>query len=130
MKKIFLSVALLAVVGLVSCKNEAKKDNAQTETTNTLATTDISFGVRGNCAMCKMTIEKAANSVEGVTSANWDVKKKKIAISFDASKTNVMAVHNAIADSGYDTDKKKRNQENYTNLPGCCQYSSKMEMNQ
>ena len=37
--------------------------------------TDLSFGVRGNCGMCKSTIEKAANRVDGVASANWDVDK-------------------------------------------------------
>ena len=30
------------------------------------------FGVRGNCNMCKKTIKKAANSVKGVSKANWN----------------------------------------------------------
>jgi len=36
-----------------------------------------SYGVRGNCGICKNTIEKAANSVEGVTTANWDKDKSE-----------------------------------------------------
>ena len=43
-----------------SCKNETKKE---TETTTTemskeMAMSELSFGVRGNCGMCKKTIEK------------------------------------------------------------------------
>ena len=131
-KKVILSVAVIAALGLTSCKNETKKE---TETTTTemskdMAMTDLSFGVRGNCGMCKNTIEKAANGVEGVASANWDVDKKKIDVSFDDTKTDAMAIHKAIAASGYDTEKVAGNEEAYKNLPGCCQYDHEMMMNQ
>lgn len=89
-----------------------------------------SFGVRGNCGMCKNTIEKAVNSVEGVASANWDRNKKKIEVSFDESITDLMTIHKAIAASGYDTEKVSGNEEAYKNLPGCCQYDHSMQMNQ
>ncbi|WP_139958827.1 heavy-metal-associated domain-containing protein [Flavicella sediminum] len=130
MKKVLLSVAFLAMVGLVSCKSEAKKETNTTEVTQAIAATNVSFGVRGNCGMCKKTIEKAANSVAGVSKANWDVTKKKIDISFDASKTNAAAVHKAIANSGYDTENFTGNETAYQNLPGCCQYDHAMVMNQ
>ncbi|NJB84103.1 heavy-metal-associated domain-containing protein [Wenyingzhuangia aestuarii] len=130
MKKVFLSMAFLAIVGLVSCKGEAKKETASTEVAQATATTEVSFGVRGNCAMCKMTIEKAANSVAGVSHADWDVEKKTIAVSYDASKANEMDIHHAIANSGYDTEKMESNKGNYSKLPGCCQYDHTMEMNQ
>ena len=131
-KKVILSVAVIAALGLTSCKNETKKE---TETTTTemskdMAMTELSFGVRGNCGMCKNTIEKAANGVEGVASANWDVDKKKIDVSFDDTKTDAMAIHKAIAASGYDTEKVAGDEEAYKNLPGCCQYDHDMMMNQ
>ena len=131
-KKVILSVAVIAALGLTSCKNETKKE---TETTTTemskdMAMTELSFGVRGNCGMCKNTIEKAANGVEGVASANWDVDKKKIDVSFDDTKTDAMTIHKAIAASGYDTEKVAGNEEAYKNLPGCCQYNHEMMMNQ
>jgi Cu(I)/Ag(I) efflux system membrane fusion protein len=93
-------------------------------------TTNISFGVRGNCTMCKSTIEKAANSVKGVASAIWDIDKKKIDVFFDDAKTNEMAIHNAIAASGYDTEKIKGDLSAYNKLPVCCNYEHSMEMNQ
>ncbi|MGS2725244.1 heavy-metal-associated domain-containing protein [Psychroserpens sp. BH13MA-6] len=131
-KKVILSVAVIAALGLTSCKNETKKE---TETTTTemskdMAMTNLSFGVRGNCGMCKSTIEKVANGVDGVASANWDVDKKKIDVTFDDSKTDVMAIHKAIAASGYDTEKVEGDEEAYKNLPGCCKYDHDMMMNQ
>ncbi|MEQ3498366.1 heavy-metal-associated domain-containing protein [Tenacibaculum sp. SSH1-16] len=134
MKKVILGVAMLATIGLVSCKNEAKNEaetkEAQTEQTTTqeVAMTTTTFGVRGNCGMCKNTIEKAVNGIDGVASADWDKVRKQVNVSFDGSKTNVDAIHNAIAASGYDTDKVAGNEEAYGNLPGCCQYDHGMEM--
>ncbi len=90
--------------------------------------TEITFGVRGNCGMCKTTIEKAVNSVAGVSHANWNVDYKKIDISFDALKTNKMELHNAIVASGYDTDMSNADEKAYENLPGCCQYDRGMKM--
>ena len=131
-KKVILSAVIITGLMFTSCKNESKKE---TETINTtevateMAMTDLSFGVRGNCGMCKKTIEKAANSVEGVKNATWDVDKKKIDVSFDDTKTDVMSIHKAIAASGYDTEKVSGNEEAYTNLAGCCQYDHEMTMN-
>ena len=133
-KKVILSIAVIAALGLTSCKNETKSasevETTTTEVSKQMAMTDLSFGVRGNCGMCKTTIEKAANSVDGVANANWDVDKKKIDISFDDEKTDAMAIHNAIAASGYDTEKVAGDLEAYEGLPGCCKYDHGMEMNQ
>ncbi len=132
MKKAILSLAVIAAIGFTSCKNEAKKDTetVNQEMSHEMAMTEMSFGVRGNCGMCKNTIEKAANSVEGVAKASWDVDKKKIDVSFDDSKTNEMAIHNAIAASGYDTEKVTGDEGAYNNLPNCCKYDHDMAMNQ
>ncbi|AUC84949.1 heavy metal transporter [Polaribacter sp. ALD11] len=131
MKKVILSVAVIAAMVFTSCKNDAKKETKKEtiEVSKAMATTDVSFGVRGNCGMCKSTIEKAVNNLEGVTSATWDVDKKKIDVSFDDTKTAEMNIHKAIAASGYDTDKVSGNEEAYKGLPGCCKYDHEMAMN-
>lgn len=132
MKKVILSMVVMAAILVTSCKNEAKKETetATIEAPKEMAMTDVSFGVRGNCGMCKKTIEKAANGVEGVASATWDVDKKKMDVSFDDTKTDAMAIHKAIGASGYDTEKVTGSEEAYKNLPGCCQYDHAMAMNQ
>ena len=131
MKKVILSMAVIAALAFTSCKNEAKKEIKTTTTEVSAATvkTNLTFGVRGNCGMCKMTIEKAANSVEGVSSAVWDVDQKKIDISFDDGKIDAVVIHKAIAASGYDTEQMAGNEEAYDGLPGCCKYDHEMVMN-
>ena len=131
-KKVILSAAIIAGMVFTSCKNENKKETEtinSTEVAKETAMTDLSFGVRGNCGMCKKTIEKAANSVKGVKNATWDVENKKIDVSFDDTKTDVMGIHKAIAASGYDTEKLSGNKDAYDNLAGCCQYDHEMVMN-
>lgn len=140
MKTRFLSIALLAAMLAVSCKKESAKEQESTlqddvsvestEVSQDMAMTELSFGVRGNCGMCKETIEKAANGVEGVVMATWDKTQKNIDVEFDESKTDAMAIHKAIAASGYDTDKVEADEEAYNSLPECCQYDQSMMMNQ
>ena len=131
MKKVILSIAVIAALVFTSCKNEAKIEvkTTKTEVTVTAIKTNLTFGVRGNCGMCKKTIEEAANSVEGVASAIWDVDQKKIDISFGDGKIDAVAIHKAIAASGYDTEQVAGNEEAYDGLPGCCKYDHAMVMN-
>jgi len=99
----------------------------QLSTTKQSALKEESFGVRGNCAMCKRTIEKAA-AVEGVYQAVWDKKNKKIDVAFDSIKTTDLVIHESIAMAGYDTDKMNGDTAAYNNLHACCQYDQGMEM--
>lgn len=80
------------------------------------------FKVYGNCGMCETRIEKAANSLEGVTKAEWDKETKMIVVTFDESKTDVDKIHIAIANVGHDTKLHKADDGVYSNLPGCCKY--------
>lgn len=89
------------------------------------------FEVKGNCGMCENRIEKAAKSVDGVTTADWNKETKMLELSFDESKTSVHKVQTAIARVGHDTPMHKATDEVYNTLPGCCKYDrteSKKEM--
>lgn len=133
MKRVILNTAVIITLVLFSCKNETKQESNSAVNNpefNEMVMNNISFGVRGNCGMCKKTIEKAVNSLEGISQTTWDVDKKKIEVSFNASKTNEKAIHEAIAASGYDTEKVSGNLDAYNNLPGCCHYDHEMAMNQ
>ena len=131
MKNIILSFIFLIAISFTSCSNKSKNNTTTiSKDSKEVAMKDISFGVRGNCGMCKTTIEKAATSLDGVSAATWDIDKKTILVSYDDSNTDELAIHNAIASSGYDTEKVLGNLDAYDNLPGCCQYDHEMEMNQ
>lgn len=85
------------------------------------------FQVWGNCGMCKKTIEKAAKAVAGVESSNWNVETHQFDLVYDASKTSVEKVHQAIAAAGYDTDAVRGDDTAYDNLHGCCQYDRRAQ---
>ena len=80
------------------------------------------FKVLGNCGMCESRIEKAAKSVDGVSTADWDQETEMIEVSFDGSKTDVHKVHLAITKAGHDTEMHKASDEVYNALPSCCKY--------
>ncbi len=80
------------------------------------------FRVSGNCEMCKARIEKAAGSVDGVKSADWNIESKMFEVTFDPGKADLQKIHMAIADAGHDTEMFKASQEAYDKLPLCCKY--------
>lgn len=80
------------------------------------------FSVSGNCEMCKDRIEEAAKSVKGVTSAIWDVKTKKIEVTYNKNVNGIETIQKAIAGAGHDTGKYKADAKVYNSLPSCCKY--------
>ena len=80
------------------------------------------FKVAGNCGMCETRIEKAANSVGGVSEADWNKETKMLEVTFDTDQTDTHAIHKAVAESGHDTEKCSAADEVYDELPGCCKY--------
>lgn len=105
--KVVLSVIVVALLSVTTVFGKEKTEK---------------FKVYGNCGMCEKTIEKAAKSVNGVKTADWNKESKMMQVSFDDSKTDVHKVHMAIAKSGYDTEMHKATDEAYNKLHGCCQY--------
>ncbi|MCP4311953.1 MAG: heavy-metal-associated domain-containing protein [Bacteroidetes bacterium] len=107
MKFKILSVAVLLAVGVVAVKGVAVEKE--------------SFKVSGKCGMCETRIEKAALSVRGVESADWDKETGSIEVEY-AKKANADKIQKAIATAGHDTELYKANDKVYNKLPGCCKY--------
>ena len=131
--KILFSLAIGLSIGYIvrdmSFNDPANSDvnDAKAEAIVELMGTETSFGVKGNCKMCKKTIETAALSLEGVLKADWDVKTKQVSLVYDDQMIDLISVHKAISDSGYGTDLNELNKEAYDNLPLCCQYDPDMQ---
>jgi periplasmic mercuric ion binding protein len=53
------------------------------------------------CAMCKFTIKKALQGVEGLEEANVDYDTKTAKVTFDPQKTSVDALIKATTNAGY-----------------------------
>tara|TARA_R110002012_G_scaffold196235_6_gene364577 strand:- start:745 stop:1191 length:447 start_codon:yes stop_codon:yes gene_type:complete len=140
MKKLLIAIIALNLGFFTSCKDEEKNEKEEVtvmnEVTqevsdvelNDVAMIEATFGVRGNCGMCKSTIEKAAKSVDGVEKANWDVDNKIISVTYNNDKTTTDAVQKAIAASGYDTSDFKGDDVAYKSNAKCCQYDRSMEI--
>ena len=126
--KILFLVSIGLLIGYFiadfNLENEAKISNPEkAETIVELMGTETTFGVKGNCKMCKKTIETAALSLDGVHKAVWDVETKQIDLVYDDQLVELMTIHNTIANSGYSTELVDLNKEAYDNLPMCCQYN-------
>ena len=80
MKKVILSVVAIAVLMATGCKSETKKEASETTTvvSKEIEMTNHSFGVRGNCGMCKSTIEKAASVLKVYQRPIGTEKKRKL----------------------------------------------------
>ncbi|OFY83924.1 MAG: hypothetical protein A3F72_07545 [Bacteroidetes bacterium RIFCSPLOWO2_12_FULL_35_15] len=96
---------------------KSSTESATNETKN-----NFSFRVSGNCGMCKTRIEKAAKSVNGVSSANWNEETKILAVVSENKSLEAKTVSEAIAAGGYDNEHKTAQDEAYNKLPGCCKY--------
>ena len=80
------------------------------------------FSVKGGCEQCENNIETAAQSVAGVTMANWDAETQIMEVTFDADKTTEDAVQAAIATAGHDTPMHKATAEAYKKSSECCHF--------
>ena len=80
------------------------------------------FKVWGNCEMCQTKIVKAAKSVEGVKKANWNITTLQMSVKFDAELTSLEKIQKVIAESGYDNEGFRSEDEVYKNLHYCCKY--------
>ena len=135
MKKSIKIIFALATVILIGwfLPNLISTDDSETSTDNVekiveLMGTETSFGVKGNCGMCKKTIETAANSLNGVIKADWDVQTKQVSLVYDSQIIDLMSIHQAIANSGYGTELVENDMDSYENLPLCCKYDPDMDI--
>ena len=129
MKNIYLLFSVLIVVSCINNKQpEVKVIEVPATKTAEIIKSDVTFGVRGNCGMCKSTIESATMSIEGVDTASWSTESKMISInvSTEINDQFINDIHNAIAKSGYDTELSTALIEDYDKLPMCCKYNREM----
>ncbi len=112
MKKLFLMLCFFSFININYAQERLNKNKS------------VEFAVAGNCEMCKKRIEKAAYSVKGVKTAQWDIDCKDIHIIYNETKCTLDEIKMAIAKAGHDTDTIKATDENYNNLHTCCLYRS------
>ena len=119
------------IMWFVSCNEQVvvkKAPTTKTKTTTELQS-DYSIGVKGNCGMCKSTIEKAVKSLDFVKNAEWGIKTKILDIEFiNSVNFDLEALNSAINESGYETMNTTADQSAYDALPMCCKYDRNMQV--
>lgn len=105
--KVFSIVALLVLSVISVNANSIKKE---------------SYKVSGKCGMCETRIEKAALSVRGVETAEWDKETGMLAVEYNSDKADKLKIQKAIAKAGHDTEFYTANEKVYEKLPECCKY--------
>lgn len=73
------------------------------------------------CGSCKKRIERVLLATPGVEEAILNLNNKKVKVKFDASKVTLVQIKQVIADTGYDADDVKKNEDAFNKLPECCQ---------
>ena|ERR1019366_1234171 len=79
------------------------------------------------CESCKKRIEKAVKATDGVQEANLNLNNKKIKVKYDPALVSPDQIRTAIANTGYDADYIKKNEEAFNKLPMCCQHPEEGE---
>ncbi|MFV8328412.1 heavy-metal-associated domain-containing protein [Flavobacterium sp. ZS1P14] len=118
MKNIIV-IVLISFLGFsVQAQESNTSEQLQKKNKNAHYTTEVN----GNCEQCQKRIQKAAFSVPGVKSANWNIENHQLSLILNEEKTSLSAVKKAVAKVGHDTDEIKATKEDYDNLHSCCQY--------
>ena len=105
------TASFILIIILSMGLSAAEKSKSETVTIQTSAI----------CGSCKARLERALKATEGVEEAILNLNNKKIKIKYDPSKTNPYKLRVVIANTGYDADEVKKNEESFKKLPECCQ---------
>lgn len=95
-KILLLMISLVS--GVFSIQLVYAKPPVATQTNSQSVTLDMQ---NMTCPMCKFTIKKAIQGVDGVHDVNVDYDNKTTAVNFDPQKTNIETIINATTNAGY-----------------------------
>ena len=119
--------SVLLVIGITSCgksdnQTADKKDNTQTSEVKTTADHEKAVVQLPTiqCDMCKKTITKALQKVDGVNEIDISIEGKIANVSYDKNKTDIAKIENAITGAGYGANDKKADPVAYEKLDDCC----------
>jgi mercuric ion binding protein len=99
-----LVIVISLIAGIVSLSVlHAKQETPETSTSRTQnSNQSVTLDVQNmTCAMCKITLKKALNKVDGVQKVDVDFDAKTTTVAFDPDKTSTEAIIKATTNVGY-----------------------------
>jgi mercuric ion binding protein len=109
LKTLLLTLGLLAVSSLLQTAHAEVTVPASVQNQHTSQSVILDMQ-NMTCALCKFTIKKALQSVEGVEETNVDYGSKTADVTFNPQKTSVEALIKATTDAGYPATVRPTNQ--------------------
>jgi mercuric ion binding protein len=102
-RSLIFSAALLSLGGFGTVVMTTTSPGAAEPTSVQMAIAQTTtFAIQNmTCALCPVTVRKAIEGVNGVTSVKVDLDAKTVTVVFDPSTTNQDAIATASADAGY-----------------------------
>lgn len=110
----FLIALTLALFSLTVSAQEASKNE------KVIIKTNIFCDHCKECPTCGKGINAKLMKIKGVKMIEVDDKRMTFTVYYNAQKTNVDGIRNAISEMGYDADHVKAVPEAYDKLDGCC----------
>ena len=117
MTKTFLFICAAFLLSLPGCRRSTTGNTASP--TITSATAIISLPTL-KCNTCVATVKKTLASMDGVESAEVNLKAKNVTVHYLAAKLDLGRIETGISNAGYDANEVKRDSTAYENLPECC----------
>lgn len=99
-KTVYLTLSLLAAPLLMQTAHAEAAVPVQLQNQNSSQSVILDMQ-NMTCAMCKVTIKKALQSVEGVQKVSIDGETKMADVTFDPQKTSIEALIKATTNAGY-----------------------------
>ncbi len=83
--------------------------------------TTIQFHVESVCGMCETAIERSLDA-KGIIAGDYDLETMLATVTYKPWKISEAEIHALVNSAGYDTDKSKCTDEQYSKVHGCCKY--------
>ena len=111
LKSILLTVFILLISNTVS----AQKSNGKA-----IIKTTLNCDHCKECETCGLKFKTEMLKIKGVKMYELDDKAMTFTVYYNAKKTNLQTIKEAISKMGYDADEVKATQEGLASLDGCC----------
>ena len=112
-------IRLCLVLAAACISFEYADAQASDKTQRSIGIKTANIKVESVCAVCKANVEKAAASVKGIKSAEWNAATQMLTVKYDVYKKEALdEVQRSIASAGYPTEKYPASTAVAAN--GCC----------
>jgi copper chaperone CopZ len=117
MRKTFLFICAAFILSLPGCRRSTTGNTASTTSTAAIAAINLPTL---KCNTCVATVKRTVASMDGVESAEVDLKAKNVTVHYLAAKLDIGRIETGISSAGYDANDVRRDSTAYRNLPECC----------